>query len=413
MYSIPSISFDVISEQSGMMRGIKGTLLQCIIVTFVFGAFSNSNLHAQTKFKDKFNMNGYVKDMHILNIFDKDSTIQDNFIHNRLNFRYYANKKITAGLEFRNRFFYGEALEANPIYKDIIGYDLGLVDLSFNLYSSKSFLLNSTIDRGWVDYMDDNWNIRIGRQRINWGINLAWNPNDIFNAYDFTDFDYEERPGSDAIKIQRFLKGMNNIEAVYKFTGNYDTDIYALKYGFNKWTYDFQLFAAKAEKDAAAGLGWAGSLKNVGFKGEATYFHPYDHLDSAAGVLGTALSFDYTFRKGIYINFGTLFNSAGLDSPDAIAQSEIFAQGISAKNLSPSQFSYIGQVSGNFTPLLGWSGTVMYLQGVNILFLMPSLSYSVSNSWDINLLGQIYAGEQNQVFKNLGSSVFLRLKWSF
>lgn len=351
--------------------------------------------------------------MHILNILDEDSTIQDNFIHNRLNFRYYANKKVTAGLELRNRFFYGEALEANPFYKDIIGFDYGLVDLSFNLYDSKSFLLNSTIDRVWLDYMDDKWNIRIGRQRINWGLNLAWNPNDIFNAYNFTDFDYEERPGSDAIKVQRFLKGMNNIELVYKFTGNYDTDIYALKYGFNKWKYDFQLFGAKAEMDAVLGTGWAGSIKNVGFKGEATYFHPYDHLDSSAGVIGTAVSFDYTFKKGIYVNFGTLFNSRGLDSPDAILASEIFSSGLSAKNLSPSQFSYLTQVSGNFTPLFMWSGSAIYLQGLNTLFLMPSLSYSISTTWDVNLLGQIYLGEQKGVFKNLGSAVFLRLKWSF
>lgn len=351
--------------------------------------------------------------MHVLNILNEDSTIQDNFFHNRLNFRYYANNKITAGVDFRNRFFYGEALEMNPFFADAIDYDPGLVDLSFNLYESKSFLLNSTIDRAWLDYMDDKWNIRLGRQRINWGLNLAWNPNDIFNAFNFTDFDYEERPGSDAVKVQRFLKGMNNLELVYKFTGNIDDDVVALKYGFNKWRYDFQVFGAKAEKDAVLGLGWAGSIKNIGFKGEATYFQPYQQLIETDGVLSAAVSFDYTFKKGIYVNFGSLYNSSGSDSPSALLNGQVFATGIAAKSLSPSQLSYMGQVSGNFTPLFTWSTATIYLQGVNVLFLMPSLSYSISNAWDVNLLGQVYLGEQQKVFRNLGSAVFLRLKWSF
>ena len=52
------------------------------------------------------------------------------------------------------------------------------------------------------DYRDNKINFRIGRQRINWGTTTIWNPNDIFNAYNFLDFDYEERPGMDGGKFQ-------------------------------------------------------------------------------------------------------------------------------------------------------------------------------------------------------------------
>ena len=32
------------------------------------------------------------------------------------------------------------------------------------------------MDRAWVDWSNENWEVRAGRQRINWGTNLFWNP---------------------------------------------------------------------------------------------------------------------------------------------------------------------------------------------------------------------------------------------
>ena len=89
-------------------------------------------------------------------------------------------------------------------YSDLIGTDQGWVDLSWNLLDEQSFFLNTTIDRLWVDLNYGKFQARIGRQRINWGQTLVWNPNDIFNVYSFFDFDYVERPGSDAIRLQYY-----------------------------------------------------------------------------------------------------------------------------------------------------------------------------------------------------------------
>ena len=86
----------------------------------------------------------------------------------------------------------------------MIGSDQGFVDLSWNILNEQSFFLNTTIDRLWVDLNYGKFQARIGRQRINWGQTLVWNPNDIFNAYSFFDFDYIERPGSDAVRLQYY-----------------------------------------------------------------------------------------------------------------------------------------------------------------------------------------------------------------
>ena len=88
--------------------------------------------------------------------------------------------------------------------------------MSWNILTEKSFFLNTTIDRLWVDFNYGKLQVRAGRQRINWGQTLIWNPNDIFNAYSFFDFDYIERPGSDAVRVQYYPGSSSSVEAAVK-----------------------------------------------------------------------------------------------------------------------------------------------------------------------------------------------------
>ncbi|MCK7542259.1 MAG: hypothetical protein MZV63_70990 [Marinilabiliales bacterium] len=64
-----------------------------------------------------------------------------------------------------------------------------------------SHVLNTFIDRASVDFTAGTLQVSAGRQRINWSQALVWNPNDIFNTYSSFDFDYMERPGSDAVRV--------------------------------------------------------------------------------------------------------------------------------------------------------------------------------------------------------------------
>ena len=84
-----------------------------------------------------------------------------------------------------------------------------------------SVVFNTTIDRVFLEYNKNDWEVRVGRQRINWGINLAWNPNDVFNAYSFFDFDYEERPGSDAIRIRKYTGIASSVELAANITDDF------------------------------------------------------------------------------------------------------------------------------------------------------------------------------------------------
>ena len=54
-----------------------------------------------------------------------------------------------------------------------------------------------------MDWANEKLQLRVGRQRINWGINTTWNPNDIFNSYNIYDVILINEP--DTIRMCHYL----------------------------------------------------------------------------------------------------------------------------------------------------------------------------------------------------------------
>ena len=366
----------------------------------------------EKKLKDYFAVSGYVKYMNTSSFASLDSVVTDNLIHNRINFKAFISDNFTAVLEMRNRIFYGEATRINPYLGMMLDKDMGQIDLSFVPVDENAVVMHTIFDRAYFKYISDKWEIRLGRQRINWGVNLAWNPNDLFNAYSLIDFDYQERPGADALRVQYFPGGLSSIEMAYQPGNGLDSTIAAGMWKFNKWEYDFQLLAGNYYKDLAIGAGWAGNLKNAGLKGETTYFHPKEDMADTNGVLSTSLTFDYSFKSGLYVNTSILFNSAGSDLSSSGNPFQTFIGTISAKNLMPSKLTYFTQFSGAFNPNLMASFSAFYMQGINVLLTMPSISYTMNESWELMLVGQSAFGGSKSL-NGLGTGMYLRLMYSY
>lgn len=337
------------------------------------------------------------------------------FFHNRLNFRAYPFESLTMGLELRNRLFYGEGVKADPNYgQRLMGEYPQRFELSDLLVEESGVVLHSKIDRAWMRYSKGDWEVSVGRQRINWSTNLVWNPNDLFNAYSFVDFDYEERPGSDAIRLRYFPGSMSSVDLAWRPGEEEDERIAAFRYKFNLEGYDIQVLGGQYLTDAALGLGWAGNLGNSGLKGEATYFHPYEEARDTSGVVNAALTFDHMFPNSLYVAAGFLWNSEGIEE---VPQQpiNIFPEQITAKNLMPTAYSGLLQFSYQFDPLLSGDIAGIWSPGANALFLMPSITYSIQEDWDISLHGQTFFMESgmSDEMENLGNLLFMRLRWSF
>jgi len=369
--------------------------------------------NAQEDAPKKYTLNGYVKDLQsafILKQPGQSLLFQDNLIHNRLNFKWFPKEGWTFKLELRNRLFWGDQVRLVPdMYIENLGGANDFFDLDFGKANATGLAFHTMIDRLYLEYIKNDWEVRLGRQRINWGINTFWNPNDVFNAFAFTDFDYEERPGSDALRVKRYIGFASSVEFAVKAFDEWEAATFASLVKLNKWNYDFQLLTGYVQEEIVLGGGWAGNIKDVGFKGEFSYFLPTDEAESNS--FGLALGLDYITSKSLFLSTGMLYNSNG-ETKGSLSQ--IFAFQLSAKNLYPYKYSFFLSASYPFTPLLNGGLSLIYSPGeANALFLNPTITYSVAQNWDFDLIAQLAFNNDNGQYISPIQGLFLRSKFSF
>lgn len=375
-----------------------------IIVMLFFSDF----LLGQDK---NWSMDGYLKDMQMIYYAEPtQSWTNQNLVHNRLNFKWYPLSSCVLVAEMRNRFFTGKLVRDIPGYSQFIDQDNSFWDLSTLVIDSDGAVFHSMIDRVYLDYSIGDWQIRFGRQRINWGINLVWNPNDVFNTYSFLNFDYEERPGTDALKVQYYTSETSSLELVYQIGEDSDERALAARFRFNKWNYDFQLLGGWVEEDLMLGAGWAGDIYGGGFRGEFTWFIPRENRGNKAFL--ASVSGDYSFSNSLMLHAGFLYNSTGTNDP--VFQTGLFASYESSpRGLSRGRYALFGQISYPITPLFTTSLSVIANPSDGSFVLNPSLGYSLVTNLDLLLVGQHFFGDDFTEYGDSGQAFFMRLKWSF
>ncbi len=378
-----------------------------VIIVCILLSYSSFCQEEEVK---KWELTGYIKNLQTiynLNFFGQQDLTQDNLLHNRLNFQYFINDKWTFKSDLRNRLFYGGRSIILQNFDEDAGNDF--LDLSANIIDSEGILLHTMIDRLYFEYASGDWEVRIGRQRINWGINTVWNPNDIFNAFNFSDFDYEERPGSDAIRVTHYTGPTSSIEFALRAADSFDELVVGGLWKFNKGNYDFQVLSGYFENDVVIGGGWAGNLNNASIKGELTYFIPLSQ--SSESAFAATLSVDYSFNKGLYTNIGFLYNSQGVSTGGL---ESLFVTQLSAKNLYPFQYAIFTQVTQPISPLLSLGIANIYSPSqAKALFINPTITYSISSNWDLDVVGQLSFNEGIDGYESPIQAFFLRFRHSF
>ncbi|AZQ61070.1 hypothetical protein EI427_02205 [Flammeovirga pectinis] len=364
-----------------------------------------------SKFKENFVASGYLKYMQTISLpkdLDDDWYI-DNLFHNRLNFKYYASDKITLALEGRNRMLYGASPQYIPNYdQEFASQQQYAFNMSYNWAAGNSYVINSQIDRFYFDYSAGDWQVRVGRQRINWGVSMVWNPNDLFNTYSFFDFDYEERPGADAILIRNYLGPMSSIEVVFSPSNEFEYYNVAALFKTNLWQYDFQFLAGYVRENFNLGWGWEGQIGGAGFKGEGTYFYP-DYTGEDPSVV-MDISFDYTFTNSIYLHTETIYNSAGATSP--IGTIDPTMQ-LTPKTLSLSRFAFFNEIQYQLTPLTRLGINSIVNSNDRSYYIGGNATTSLSDNFEVLVFGMFFFGDEGSQYADGGSQINWRLKWSF
>ncbi len=344
------------------------------------------------------------------------SSFGDHLIHNRLNISLESAtyQAWSVNLGMRNRVFWGYQANTDA-FKLALEEDPGLVDLRWLWNPNGQILFHTEVDRLNFSYQSNRFTLRVGRQRINWGIHNVFNPNDIFNQYNYFDFDYEERPGADAIYTQYYLDdGFSSFELA--FSPNFETteeSTAALLYRSNWRGYDWQVLAGYAFYDLVLGGGWAGNLGRAGFKGEAAYYHSTDTALSESNFTGT-LGVDYMFNNGVYGSVSYLYNGLGSLNPSVLDQLSLRQTRLSSKNIFPYRHTIM--LSTSYTLSMLWTIDLAWFQSHNFdqSAFVPGLRYSISNNWDAMILAQVFSVRtESDRIALFTSAIFARVKWSF
>jgi hypothetical protein len=383
-------------------------------ITCILFVLSVYNSNAQEK---KYALNGYISSLHNARFDSINKAWQtDNLLHNRFNFKWYPISEINGVIELRNRLRYGETVCLDPKgAAKQYSTDNGFINLSHNIARGPFFVLNSSIDRAYFSYEKEKLKITLGRQRINWGQTWVWNPNDIFNAYSFFDFDYTERPGSDALRLQYYNTEVSATELAVKV--NREKKITAAAYyKFNVNAFDMQVLSGVLNSwDCLAGAGFSGAIKSIALRGEATYLRSRKNFADTCGVLLASLSADYTFENRLTL-MGEFFYTN--NTPKNFSSfAGYYSAPLTVKNLSFVKYNFFVQASYPITHLLNTSLATIFFPDFSGYYLGPSVSYSLSDNIDFSCFLQSFSANipiSNGILsRQTFNLLFLRIKANF
>jgi hypothetical protein len=344
----------------------------------------------------------------------------------RLNLRFYPAESVTAAVESRHLMVLqrnvgegtgslGSAVSQGDHYFDLAGES-----------ANRNSVLTTAVDRLYVDWTYRSLEATAGRQRIAWGTCLVWNPIDLFNPYSVLDFDYEEKPGTDAFRIQVYTGAVSTIEAagVPGRTGRQTT--FGVRYVASLWQYDLSIVGGWERRFWRMGAGWAGQIAGGGFRGEALYSRPGETIEIGPtsgpgspygqggndryGAFSTlALSYDYTFRNSLYLHSELLYNGLGTTDNAGLRWAETVVTG----ELSPARHSIFQELAYDITPLLRCDIFAILNPDDRSWTCISSLAYAFSANWEIIFFAIPSGGKRGSEFGGIPDQAALRIRFDF
>jgi hypothetical protein len=351
--------------------------------------------------------------------------LYDQIVHARINSRWYPSSSLTGALEVRGRAFYGDSVDKTPDFLDTIKTPHDVFNADDVIWQGKETVGYAELDRLWMDYTAGGIEATAGRQRIAWGTALVWNVIDVFNPKSVLDFDYEEKPGADALRVQYYTGPLSHVELADKPGRTTKESVIAGLYSINVSAYDLYAVGGIRKDRWMAGGAWAGDVKGAGFRGEAllsrapvrTGSGPSPDLsaygssffDKDEPVVSAVLSGDYTFRNSFYVHAETLYNSNGKTENAGVFRHEAADAGM----LSPARWSLYQEFAYDLTPLTRTSIFGIFNPDDHSSIIVPMLTTSLKTDLDLLLIGLFASGGPDAEYGAYGSSVFARLRYSF
>lgn len=386
---------------------LRTLFLSTLLLLFALSGTGN----AQDGSDFDLELSGYLKELAQISADNALERIRyDNTLHHRLESEWSVFGVLEARADMRTRLLNGYSVKNTSGLEDLHENDPGYLDLSWVWYGGDRSLLHSGIDRLHLSYYPGEFEFHAGRQRINWGRTYVWNPNDLFNQYAFLNFDYEERPGVDALNARYSWSYASGIEASYMPGHSYGSTAMAAMLRESLGNYDIQLIWGYYRRQVVAGGGWSGYMGDAGFKGEISWFHPEEELLERGGYVTATMGWDYMLPSGLYLQGELLYNGGYRPADTPLTE---LGRPPSADNLFIARSGWFLNGSRQLHPLLNAGMGVMGSFDRSLLILMPRLTYSLSDNLELLVLSQLLKGRVFSRSVETPNLFFVRLKFSY
>jgi len=385
-------------------------LFSCFLFSVLLVVLGIDSLYAQDK-PLEVDIGGYVKELGQISTDNNFSTVRyDNILHHRIESDWTLSEHFEFRADLRTRLLNGYTVNNTPGLDQFYEQDPNYFDLSWVWFHTDHSLMHSTIDRIHASYINGPWSIQAGRQRVNWSRTMAWSPNDLFNNYAFLDFDYEERPGVDALTAQYSWSYASSAEAGIRLGGSWQESVVAGMVRLSWKSYDIQFIGGHYLNNLTVGTGWAGYLGDAGFKGEISYFHPENDFFEKTGHITATTGLDYMLSSGWYLQGELLYNGGYNQQGNPL---NTLVQPPSADNLFIAKSGFLINGSYQIHPLVNGNISFMSSFDRSIFIAIPQITFSVTENVDLLLLSQLLKGAVFRQAVETPNLFFFRLKWSY
>ncbi len=272
-----------------------------------------------------------------------------------------------------------------------------------------------TIERLYFDCYFERFDLRLGRQAVNWGSAQIWNPTDLFREFFLTDY-WAERKGINAAKVFIPFPGNSWLNAVAA-TG--DTSISDNRYGLKLGTTwkDADIAGVFMDDTVAERLVGGVDIKGqfeIGYWLEGAWFFPMDrdlddHLEFVVGI-------DYSFplKDGLIIAAQYYYDGSGERSKQDYDWMAV---------IDGTRFN-LAQDYASLMATLAWNGEVslslLVISNLNDStgIVNPYLNLLLPFDLQLNLGANLTVGPEGGEFKPgleivPESIYYLWLRWSF
>ena len=289
-------------------------------------------------------------------------------------------------------------------------------DLEHEIAHKAQWSWRHRLHRAWLGWEASSGVLRLGRQRLGWGVQKFWSPTDVVNPFQPTSLERSERLGSDLAYGRYDLGNLSSAELAYLPQDRWRESLLLGRYRAHGRGIDFSGLAGKIPGEASAILIGGDAVLEFfegQLRGEAAYHNRVlsDHFFRYALGYEYAFSSSPPFRwmKDLWLTGEYYHNGRGRRD---VRQYDFAA--LSDGRETAVARNYLGLGMGrDLHPLLRLETHSVLNLTDGSFFVSPSMSWNVWS--ELNLLGgiQIFSGDSQDEFGRLHNLPYVQLELFF